>query len=270
MTPILWLLACGSREPLVEVPDFGSNPGNLRMYEHVPDAEGPLPLILVLHGCSQTADFAETSGFLDLADERGALLVAAEQRTLNNPQRCFDWFLPDDIAREGGEAESIAQMVASASERHNVGDVFVAGVSAGGAMAVVLLATWPELFAAGASAAGGPYGCASNAVEAAGCMTGAPDRSGEEWADAVRAVSEGPWPPLFVLHGEDDVVVAPSNADALVAQWTALGAGVQERRIEGVGHAWPVDAEAGCGEAGAFLVDADWCGARSVLDFFGL
>src|SRR6185503_18937569 len=111
----------------------------------------------------------------------------AETNAGNNANRCFNWFEPSDIARDEGEASSLAQMVASASSRHPVDPsrVFVTGLSAGGAMTAVMLATYPDVFAAGAVVAGIPYGCADDLGSAFVCMSAPPAQSQSAWAALV-------------------------------------------------------------------------------------
>src|SRR5271169_356024 len=105
---------------LVEVADFGSNPGRLSMLVHLP-TDPPIsdqPLIVLLHGCGQpAASFARDTGWVDLADRLGVPLVLPEQSDENNRARCFNWFLPSHAGRGRGEALSIRQMVATAIER---------------------------------------------------------------------------------------------------------------------------------------------------------
>lgn len=291
---ILALLLHGCA-PADRVEDFGSNPGNLAMYEHVPaDAAGPLPLVLFLHGCTQDASAAESAGFLERADAAGFLLVIAEQRRLNNPNLCFDWFRPEDTARGSGEAASLMQMIDDASARHDVDRerIFVAGMSAGAAMSVAMLAAYPDVFAGGMAFAGVPYGCADTLAAATGCLAG----TSAGTADDVRAAGTwgGPWPRLLVVHGDDDAVVDPANAGALAAQWAELHGSpavttttvpttvgdatvevhgeraVEIVRIPGLGHAVPVAPDAGCGERGWFQADIGWCAAGYAAGFFGI
>jgi poly(hydroxyalkanoate) depolymerase family esterase len=149
---------------MVDISEFGSNPGQLRMRFYVPKvAPAPgVPLIVVLHGCGQTAhEFAQDGEWLTLADRlRLPLpLLLAEQTEQNNGQHCFNWFRPGDAARGRGEALSIQQMVAEAIRRFGSDPkrVFVVGLSAGGAMAAALLAAYPDVFAAGAVVAGAAF-----------------------------------------------------------------------------------------------------------------
>src|SRR5918994_3299526 len=100
-------------ETFIEVFGFGSNPGNLRMLSYVPEGlPAGVPLVVVLHGCTQTAiGYGLGSGWLMLAEELGFALLLPEQRRVNNRNGCFNWFKPDDIERDRGEAQSIVQMI---------------------------------------------------------------------------------------------------------------------------------------------------------------
>jgi poly(hydroxyalkanoate) depolymerase family esterase len=213
---------------LREVTDFGSNPGNLRMFTYTPD---PLPnsaaLVVVLHGCTQTAiGYDHGAGWSTLADRYRFALLFPEQQPSNNLGRCFNWFLPEDSTRDHGEALSIRQMIEHSIRTRGIDRrrVFVTGLSAGGAMTSVMLATYPELFAGGAIVAGGPYRCATSAAEALTSMFQGQVRSAQEWGDLVRAASthRGPWPKVSVWHGDADRTVAVVNAAEVVKQWTNL------------------------------------------------
>jgi poly(hydroxyalkanoate) depolymerase family esterase len=162
--------AASGAKRLREVMGFGSNPGNLRMFVYVPERlSRGAPLVVALHGCSQTADdYDYGAGWSSLADRLGFAVVYPQQQPANNPQNCFSWFSPGDIARDHGESLSIRQMVehAIASFGLDRRRIFVTGLSAGGAMASVMLATYPEVFAGGAIIAGLPYGCARTVQQA--------------------------------------------------------------------------------------------------------
>src|SRR5271165_774815 len=220
------------RPSLVEVADFGSNPGRLSMLAHLP-TDPPMtdrPLVVLLHGCGQpAAAFARDAGWIDLADRLGVVLVLPEQSDENNRGRCFNWFLPAHTGRGLGEARSIRQMVATAIERFGTdpGRILVAGLSAGAAMTTALLAAYPDVFAAGAVVAGLPVGAASSVSEALRRMAEAgPVRSPSGWAEQARRAGPagypGPWPKLSIWQGEADSVVDPANSRLLAAQWSAL------------------------------------------------
>lgn len=211
---------------LIEVFGFGTNPGNLRMFEHVPDSPHvPMPLVVLLHGCEQTAaTYHAESGWATLAEQWGFALLLPEQRRQNNAGGCFNWFDPADIRRDRGEVLSIRQMIDRMMDDHTIdrGRIFVTGLSAGGAMTAAMLATYPELFAGGAIVAGLPYGCASGLSEALTCMMQGRSLPAHVWGDHVRNASDhsGPWPRLSIWHGSLDTVVHPANAVELMKQWT--------------------------------------------------
>jgi len=215
----------GAGSRLAEVTGFGSNPGDLRMFSYLP---GGLPkasgLVVVLHGCAQTATGYDVgAGWSALAERYGFALLMPEQKQANNANGCFNWFLPDDTARERGEAASIRQMIEAMVRTAGIDRrrIFVTGLSAGGAMTSVMLATYPEVFAGGAIIAGLPYGIATNVQEALKGMFQSPPHPAAELGDHVRDATrhKGPWPKLSVWHGSADRTVNPSNADEIVKQW---------------------------------------------------
>jgi poly(hydroxyalkanoate) depolymerase family esterase len=274
---------------LRELTGFGSNPGNLRMFAYAPQHLPPAaPLVIALHGCTQTADeYDYGTGWSTLADKFGFAVVYPQQQPANNPRNCFSWFLPDDIARGQGEAHSIREMVEHgvatfAADRRKI---FVTGLSAGGAMASVMLATYPEVFAGGAIIAGLPYGCANDVQQAFELMFTPQGRSQEVLGDRVRAASRhrGPWPKISVWHGTSDPIVQPSNGEDIIRQWANVHGlaecpsyqelvGGHARRIwsdangeplieafsvKGMAHGVPLatTGEDSCGAAGAFFLD---------------
>lgn len=182
---------------------------------------------MVLHGCTQSAaGYNYHSGWSALAESRGFILLFPQQKRANNPNLCFNWFSPRDARRGRGEALSIAQMIGNMHERHgtDASKTFITGLSAGGAMAAVMLATYPELFAAGAIIAGLPFGTANNVPQALERMRGQqlPDQA--RLGKLVRTASDfaGSWPVLSVWHGTQDQTVAPVNAKAIIDQWREL------------------------------------------------
>jgi poly(hydroxyalkanoate) depolymerase family esterase len=288
---------------LTEVHGFGANPGALRMFKYVPVKPEPA-LVVVLHGCTQTAaGYDVGAGWSTLADRYGFVLLLPQQQASNNPNNCFNWFLPGDIERDKGEALSIRQMVEAMILEHGIdrGRVFVTGLSAGGAMTSVMLATYPETFAAGAVIAGLPYRTAMNVNEAFESMFQVRARSAPEWGDLVRAASphRDAWPRISVWHGSADQVVKPQNADEIVKQWTDVHglereptltetvdgyprevwrnrAGdtvIESYTIPSMPHGTPLatgGSEQHCGVPGAFLLEVGISSSYHIAKFWGL
>ena len=294
-----------SSKQLQEIQNFGSNPGALRMLTYLPpQAPADSPLVVVLHGCTQTAaSYDRGAGWSTLARRYGFALLLPEQQRSNNPNGCFNWFQTGDIERGHGEALSIRQMVGKMVADHGIDPdrVFVTGLSAGGAMASVMLATYPEVFAGGAIIAGLPYKAASNVQQAFKSMFQCPARSASAWGDLVRGASShhGPWPRVSVWHGGADTTVIPSNARETVKQWTdvhglpttatledavdgcprqvwlnATGEEVIESyTIPAMAHGTPLavgQADDQCGAAGAFLLDVGISSSYHIAKFWGL
>jgi poly(hydroxyalkanoate) depolymerase family esterase len=298
-------LAPGSQSPLVEINGFGSNPGALRMFAFVPEHLQRAPaLVVVLHGCGQTAaGYDLGAGWSTLAQRYGFALLMPEQQASNNANTCFNWFNPEDVARDSGEACSIRQMITKMADDHKIDPrrIFITGLSAGGAMTSVMLATYPELFAGGAVIAGLPFGIASNVREALSGMLQSASRPANELGDLVRNASthKGPWPKLSVWHGSADRTVNPGNADEIVKQWldvhglppapmsasdvdgyprevwwNADGETVVESyTITDMAHGTPLAAvghDERVGEEGAFLIEAGISSSYHIANFFGL
>jgi poly(hydroxyalkanoate) depolymerase family esterase len=213
------------------VTSFGSNPGNLNMYEHIPANIMPhAPLVVTLHGCDDTmppaADFAAVSGFLQLANDHGFALALPEQQSANNTRSCFNWFLPGVVPPYATEDEttSIKEMVDYMLAHHDIdrSRIYVAGFSAGAAMAIAVLASHPDVFAGGGSMAGVAYGCATDLNSANTCLSSGMSMTPMQWGDLVRAASSytGPWPIVSIWQGRADQTVNPVNADAIRMQWT--------------------------------------------------
>jgi poly(hydroxyalkanoate) depolymerase family esterase len=259
-------------------------------------------LVVVLHGCTQSASaYDGGSGWSQLAAEHGFFVLYPEQRRENNSNLCFNWFLPDDTRRDSGEALSIWQMIDAVCSQHKIDrkQVFVTGLSAGGAMANVMLSTYPELFKAGAIIAGLPYGVASSIPQAFERMRGSGLPSGTAMSGLVQDASRysGPWPAVSIWQGSRDHTVAEANAHALVEQWLGVHGlstsstsaarkqglhritnwsdsdgfvAVEFHSIDGMGHGIPIDLKSGLGAVGPFMHDVGVSSTAEIARTWGL
>lgn len=183
----------------------------------------PMPLVVMLHGCTQSADdFAAGTQMNRLADEHGFLVVYPEQDPGANPSRCWNWFRGEDQQRGSGEPSLLAGIVQTVAGEQAVDPkrVFVAGLSAGAAMAVVLGETYPELFAAVGAHSGLPYAAAHDIPSAMAAMKGRslmghahfPGTANDPRREAAQAV------PVIVFHGDRDHTVQHSNGETIAQQ----------------------------------------------------
>ncbi len=276
-----------SSHHLAEIPAFGSDPGNLAGWFFVPDTiRCDPPLVVGLHACTQSAaSYDGGSHWAQLAADLG-FIVLYQQRRQNNSNLCFNWFEPSDIRRDSGEALSIRHMIETICINHNVDSrqVFITGLSAGGAMADVMLSSYPEIFSAGAIIGGLPYGVVASSVpHALERMRGVGLPSGATLSGMVHRASAhaGPWPAVSLWQGSKDRTVAEANAYALVDQWLGVHGlspssskssldsshhttrwsdstgfvPVEFHSIDGTGHDTPIDERGGFGSAGPFMLD---------------
>ncbi|MFK8250643.1 extracellular catalytic domain type 1 short-chain-length polyhydroxyalkanoate depolymerase [Ancylobacter terrae] len=292
----------GSVSPgrLSTLADFGTNPGNLKARCYRPsDLPDGAPLVVVLHGCTQAAaGYDRHAGWSRLADEAGFALLYPEQHHGNNSHLCFNWFQPGDIRRDSGEALSIRQMIEAMVVAHGLdrNRIFITGLSAGGAMTSVMLATYPEVFAGGAIIAGLAYGRAATVPEAFECMSGrgrVPDTA--LW-QLLRAASHhsGRWPRVTIWQGTADQTVVPSNADDIVTQWRSVhqvdaaptvsevrgsrtirtwcnatgDAVIELNTVAGLGHGTPIGDELGV--PGPYMLDVGISSTREIVRFWGI
>jgi poly(hydroxyalkanoate) depolymerase family esterase len=212
-------LPAGARfEQRVHRSPAGARP--YRLYVPRAAAEGqPLPVIVMLHGCTQDAlDFAAGTRMNAVAEEAGLIVVYPEQTQAANAQRCWNWFNPGDQRRGMGEPALLAGMVRAVMDEFAVpeGRAFVAGLSAGGAAAAVTGAAYPELFAGIGVHSGLACGAARDVPSAFAAM-----RQG-----AGPSLLRGPALPAIVFHGDRDGTVHPVNGEEVAAQ-AGGGAGMQ-------------------------------------------
>lgn len=238
-----------------------------------------LPLVVMLHGCTQRPDdFAAGTRMNAAAAERGLVVLYPAQTDAVNPSRCWSWFERPHQRRDAGEPAILAGMVREVIARHAVDPqrVYVAGLSAGGAMAAILGDAYPDLFAAAGVHSGLPAGAAGDVKSAFTAMKrGAP-----------AAATKPPQRPTIVFHGDRDATVHPLNGERLA---TAAGSGSIERMpghagrpytrhvhrdaggrvvvehwvVHGGGHAW-----SGGSPAGSFTDPLGPCATTEMLRFF--
>ena len=194
------------------------------------DAKKPAaPLVVMLHGCTQDAADVARGTRLDAHAERaGALVVYPEQPATANPKKCWNWYDAAHQARDAGEPAIVAGIVRDVMASHRVDPtrVYVAGISAGGAMAAIVASAYPEMFAAAAAHSGIAVGASRSVMDALGVMAKGP-------TTPAPALGSAP-PPLLVVQGGADPVVNAANAEALAAQWRrARGATDEGRRDQG-------------------------------------
>ena len=210
-----------------------SNAAGARAYKlYIPKSysEERLPLIVMLHGCTQNPnDFAAGTRMNELADKHGFLVAYPAQSVNANGSNCWNWFNVSDQTRDRGEPSLIAGITREVASSFHVDEkrIFVAGLSAGAAMAVILGATYPDLFAGVGAHSGLPYGAAVDVPSAFAAMRGgaAPifrSRSLRGQTSPPR-VAPTRAPPTIVFHGDHDTTVHADNGSEIVAQALALG-----------------------------------------------
>ena len=288
---------------LTPVTGFGSNPGNLLMFEWIPpDLPPNAPLVMILHGCFTTAaQYDDETGWTELASQWKVALAFPQQTALNDPTHCFRWWNTDDITRGQGEALSIKQMVDWMHANHGTDPTrtYIMGHSGGGLFTSVMLATYPDVFKAGAIVAGGPYKCGGEQE----CTDGTVNKASKEWGALARSGFpgyKGPKPRVSIWQGTADSVVSPKNFHELVEQWTSYHGVdmtpdvadtvkgyphnvyrapgkhgiplVESYSLTGQSHGWPYDP--GTGEDQCDGAPPSWdagiCGAYFAGRWFGL
>ena len=171
----------------------------------------PVPLVVMLHGCTQDpVDFAKGTQMNHLAEEMHCLVVYPAQSQKANAQRCWNWFSAIDQTRDQGEPSIIAGITADVMASHRVdpSQVYVAGLSAGGAMATIMGTLYPDLYAAVGVHSGLPFASAHDLPSALAAMKG---KFGRPQAQAKSI-------PIIVFHGDKDTTVHPANGDELIAR----------------------------------------------------
>jgi poly(hydroxyalkanoate) depolymerase family esterase len=292
-------------EELKSIKDFGSNPGELKLYIQ-PAKQANAPIVVLLHGCNQTASsLLRTSGWDKLAEELDLFLILPEQKRKNNGQRCFNWFKKSDCSLEEGEAASILEMINFCKKECNLSTskCYIVGFSAGAQMTVNLISMQPQLFESAAVFGAGPYTVVDSPSKAVNVMKGNYTLNDEEFVELVRQKNPGVehYPNLYIHQGLKDPIVNPTNALLLCKQWGNLKKLTQEitqedfKRLgfisrkeindstglnkvvlylyEGVGHTLLIDEGDSIsqgGKKGIFSVDKNFWSARQVVADFQL
>lgn len=246
--------------------------GSRNYWSYIPAAasDGVTGVVVMLHGCTQTPeDFASGTRMNELAEQNGFVVLYPEQSRGENAQSCWNWFCPRDQKRGSGEPAILAGLAEQTAAEYGVGRdrTFVAGLSAGGAMAVILAETYPDVFAAAGAHSGLPFGAANDVPSAFAAMGG-------KIHDGPMPNEGGPYVRTIVFHGTEDATVHPENGERIfrrarqgyVSNQTecseqgevngrthnrtivhdAVGTPVVELwRVDGQGHAWSGGSSAG-------------------------
>jgi len=197
------------------------------------ETEKASPLVMLLHGCALDAQaMTEISGMNEVAEANRFLVVYPEQSRRANLLKCWNWFHPKHQTRDRGEPSILAAIIEQVCSRFRVDldRIYIAGVSAGGAMAVIAGATYPDLFAAIAVCAGGEFKAATSVATGLSVMKhGGPDplQQGQSAFEAMRAGlarKKKRRMPVIAFHGTADARVNPVNTEQIIAQWSATNA----------------------------------------------
>ena len=208
--------------------EFVSEYGSRSYWVYVPssyDAKQSMPLVVMLHGCTQDGpDLARGSRLNDHAERRGFIVVYPEQPQSANPLKCWNWFDARHQQRAAGEPAILAGITKQVLEQYRIdtGRVFLGGISAGAAMANIVAVDYPELFAALALHAGIEYKAALTVLNARLAMSkGGPDPVRQGQLAFAAMAEHARFFPVFLANGEQDQSVPPLHVKQLAAQWLA-------------------------------------------------
>jgi poly(hydroxyalkanoate) depolymerase family esterase len=273
-----------------------SNQAGTRAYKlYVPSAytEQALPLVVMLHGCKQNPnDFAAGTDMNTVAEENNCFVLYPGQIHAANGSNCWNWFKGEDQQRDRGEPSIIADMTREVMREYKIdaSRVYVTGLSAGGAMAAVMGATYPELYAAVGIHSGLPYGVAHDMPSAFAAMNGGQGKT-RPLAGRKAPAALGQTIPVIVFHGDRDATVNPANGEQALVQCVGVASGETKREegrvpngraytrtlchdaagkvvaehwmVHGQGHAW-----SGGSSKGSYTDPKGPSAAREMLRFF--
>lgn len=203
-----------------------TNPAGTRSYKlYVPSGyDGqPLPLVVMLHGCTQSPDdFAAGTRMNEFAEQEPCLVLYPAQSTAANCSRCWNWFNPADQRTDQGEPSLIAGMTrtVAASYKADPRRIYVAGLSAGGAMATTMAMTYPDLYAAAGIHSGLPHAAAHDLPSAFAAMQQGARHAGQQATRAGNGSAPARPVPIIVFHGDRDTTVHPGNGDQVIIQFS--------------------------------------------------
>jgi len=224
-------------------PECASRTLNYGLYLPAGHAVEGLPLVVMLHGCKQSMDaFAEGTRMNLLADQQGFAVVYPEQSGFAHPHQCWHWYDERDDAG-GGEARAIVSLVDALIEEHGFDGsrVYLAGLSAGAGLATLLTMRWPERFAEVALHSGPAFGEANSGISALDVMRRGLRQEPVELLEQHLGDDAHPGMPALVVHGDDDTVVAPVNAEQLTAQLLRLNGLADARGVRPGVASWQAE-----------------------------
>jgi poly(hydroxyalkanoate) depolymerase family esterase len=226
-------------------------------------------LLVLLHGCTQDPeDLARGTRMNDVAGSKGFVVLYPEQPATANPLKCWNWFASAHQKRGEGEPALLAAMIRKVVQQENVdpSKVYIAGLSAGGAMTAILGATYPEMFAALGIHSGIAYGLVSQATDALAAMR-APKGDSAALGDLVVAAmgERKKAMPVQIFQGRVDPSVNVENANLLADQWRAANGGrhVHLTIVDGLAHAW-----SGGSKEGTYTDEKGPDASKAFVDFF--
>ena len=244
--------------------------GSRRYKLYVPATpSGDRRLLVMLHGCTQDPDdFARGTRMNEVAGARGFTVLYPEQPASANPLKCWNWFASANQKRDGGEPALLAAMIrkVTAEQQIDPSRVYVAGISAGGAMTAILGATYPEMFAAMGIHSGIPYGLVTEMSQALVAMR-APKGDSVALGQAVLTAmgDRKKAIPILIMQGSVDPSVNAANAQLLAEQWRFVnnGKGVELKVVDGLAHAW-----SGGSKEGTYTDEKGPDASAAFVDFF--